>query len=60
MANKMILYNFDMVYTKKVTRKILPCLVLFIGLFDVVFVQQTRMQLIALACGLVVTLLIWS
>lgn len=59
-ANSIILYDFDVWFTKKVKKTGLPFIVFCIGMFDVVFIQQTRMYIIALAAGISVTLLVGS
>ena len=57
-ANVMILYNFDIVFTKKEKKIVLPLLVSFLGIFDVIFVQQTRIEIAALFLGLLIILLL--
>lgn len=57
-SNIMILYNFDIILGKKEKKTILPCVVFVLGFLDVIFVQQTRMQIIALFCGLIMILLL--
>lgn len=59
-ANAVILYDFDVWFTKKIKKTGLPFIVFCIGMFDVVFIQQTRMYIIALAAGISVTLLVGS
>lgn len=59
-ANALILYDFDVWFTKKIKKTGLPFIVFCIGMFDAIFVQQTRMYIISLAAGMAITLLVGS
>ena len=60
LANVMILYDFDVWFTKKVKKTGLPFIVFCIGIIDALFVQQTRVYIISIAAGMAITLLVGS
>lgn len=52
-----IIYNFDCLFSKKMKNRLIPFVVLILGIYLTIFVEQTRMKMICLALGIAASIL---